>query len=120
MSDRGPLRSLLAAACMVMVALPARADRAEKEVDEYMDMSLETLLRLDVTSVTGAAVPWFRNPAAVYMLSSEDIRRTGHQTLAEVFRVVPGMHVARIDARQWAITARGFNNQFAKNLLVLT
>ena len=124
MPDRGLLRKFLAAACAVSIAAaPVRAaeqEKAEKEVEEFMDMSLETLLRLDVTSVTGAAVPWFRNPAAVYTVSSEDIRRTGHQSLAEVLRMVPGMHVARLDSRQWAVTARGFNNQFAKNLLVLT
>jgi iron complex outermembrane recepter protein len=113
----------MAAACVVAIALPPRtalAEPAAREVETYMDMSLEALLRLDITSVTGAAVPWFRNPAAVYSLSSEDIRRTGHQSLAEVLRIVPGMQVSRVDSRQWAITARGFNGQFAKNLLVLT
>jgi iron complex outermembrane receptor protein len=108
-------------ACVLVVMLPvvAGADPAQ-DPENYMDMSLESLLNLDVTSVTGAALPWFRNPAAVYTLSSEDIRHTGHQSLAEVLRVVPGMQVARLDSRQWAITARGFNGQFAKNLLVLT
>jgi len=125
MSEPGtPLQRLVAVLCGITIALPPAttlaAPKPAQEIDSYMDMSLESLLHLDVTSVTGAAVPWFRNPAAVYTLSSEDIRRTGHQSLAEVLRVVPGMQVARLDSRQWAVTARGFNGQFAKNLLVLT
>jgi iron complex outermembrane receptor protein len=110
----------LLAACALLFAPATHADEPQKELDTYMDMSLESLLHLDVTSVTGTALPWFRNPAAVYSLSGEDIRRTGHQSLAEALRVVPGMQVSRIDSRQWAITARGFNGAFAKNLLVLT
>ena len=125
-ADRPQKHLLTTVAALVLALSPgalgaAAEPKAEpkEEVDNYMDMSLEALLHFDITSVTGTAVPWFRNPAAVYTISSEDIRRSGHQSLAEVLRMVPGMQVSRIDSRQWAITARGFDNQFAKNLLVL-
>jgi iron complex outermembrane recepter protein len=115
----------IALACVIAMApcAPLRAEPAtaatEPEAENYMQMSLEALLHLDVTSVTGAALPWFQNPAAVYTLSAEDIRRSGLTTIAEVLRLVPGMQVARVDSRQWAITARGFNSLFANKLLML-
>jgi iron complex outermembrane receptor protein len=55
----------------------------------------------------------------VYTITSEDIRRSGHQSLAEVLRMIPGMQVARADSRQWGVSARGLTSVFAKELLVL-
>ena len=58
-------------------------------------------------------------PAAVFVISQEDIRRSGANSIPEVLRMAPGVHVARIDANKWAITMRGFNNRYANKLLVL-
>ncbi len=58
-------------------------------------------------------------PAAVFVISQEDIRRSGANSIPEVLRMAPGVHVARIDANKWAITMRGFNNRYADKLLVL-
>ncbi len=61
----------------------------------------------------------FDAPSATYILSSEDIRRSGATSIPEVLRMVPGLQVARIDGNKWAITARGFNRQFSNKLLVM-
>jgi outer membrane receptor protein involved in Fe transport len=53
------------------------------------------------------------------VITRDDIRRTGATSLPEVLRLAPGLQVARIDARSWAITARGFNSRFANKLQVL-
>jgi iron complex outermembrane receptor protein len=72
-----------------------------------------------VTSVSKKERPLGRSPAAVFVLTHEDIRRSGLTSLPELLRLVPGLHVARIDGSKWAVSARGFNGRFANKLLVL-
>ncbi len=54
----------------------------------------------------------FTAPAAIAVLDGETIRRSGHRSLPELLRLVPGMHVAHVDGNKWAISARGFNGRF--------
>jgi iron complex outermembrane recepter protein len=82
-------------------------------------ISVEELMRLEVTSVSKKERPLGTSPAAVFVLTHEDIRRSGLTSLPELLRLVPGMHVARIDGSKWAVSARGFNGRFANKLLVL-
>lgn len=72
-----------------------------------------------VTSVAKRPQQLFETAAAVYVITPEDLRRSGVTTIPEALRMVPGMQVARIDANKWAISARGFNGRFANKLLVL-
>ena len=57
--------------------------------------------------------------SAVYIITQEDIRRSGANCIPELLRMAPGVNVARIDANKWAISMRGFNNRYANQLLVL-
>ncbi len=57
--------------------------------------------------------------AAIYIITAEDIRRSGLTSIPELLRLVPGMEVAREDATTWSISARGFTNQVADKMLVL-
>lgn len=81
--------------------------------------SLEDLMQIEVTSVSKKEQRLNRVAAAVYLLTQEDIRRSGYSSLPEALRMVPGLQVARIDSSKWAISARGFNGQYANKLLVL-
>ncbi len=81
--------------------------------------SVEDLMRLEVTSVSKKERPLGTSPAAVFVLTNEDIRRSGLTSVPELLRLVPGLHVARIDGSKWAVTARGFQGRFANKLLVL-
>jgi iron complex outermembrane receptor protein len=81
--------------------------------------SLEDLMQIEVTSVSKKEQKLNRVAAAVYVLTHEDIRRSGYSSLPETLRMVPGLQVARIDGSKWAISARGFNGQYANKLLVL-
>ena len=108
-----PLAILLA----VWVALPARGATVGK--DDLLSLSFEDLMQIEVTSVSKHAQPLAEAAAAITVLDGEDIRRSGFTTIPEALRLVPGLAVARIDANKWAITARGFNSQFANKLLVL-
>jgi len=86
---------------------------------DLADMSLEELLRLEVTSVSRRQQQLSRAPAAIYVITQEDIRRSGLRSLPELLRLAPGVHVARINAYTWAISARGFNGRIASKMLVL-
>jgi iron complex outermembrane receptor protein len=57
--------------------------------------------------------------SAVFVISHDDIRRSGASNIPDVLRMVPGLQVAEIDANKWAISARGLNARFSTNLLVL-
>jgi len=81
-------------------------------------LGLETLLDMEVSSVTRRESTVGESAAAVSVISQEDIRRSGATTIAELLRRVPGMNVARIDNNKWAISVRGFNDRFSNKLLV--
>lgn len=92
---------------------PASDDR------NLLEKDLTELLQMEVTTASKKQEPWFRTPAAVAVLTSEDIRRSGAETIPDALRLVPGVEVARIDANKWAVSARGSNSRFANKLLVL-
>lgn len=86
---------------------------------DLTQMSIEDLLNVEVTSVSKRAQRLSDTSAAVFVITAEDIRRTGATSIPEALRMVPGMHVARIDNNKWAISCRGFTDRFANKLLVL-
>ena len=81
--------------------------------------SLEDLLNIEVTSVSKKEEKLFQTAAAVYVITQEEIRRSGLTSIPELLRLAPGVQVARIDGTKWAISARGFNGQLTTKLLVL-
>jgi iron complex outermembrane receptor protein len=87
--------------------------------DDLSNLSIEDLMEIEVTSVSKRSQKLSQAAAAVTVLSGEEIRRSGMTSIPEALRMVPGLHVASIDASKWAITSRGFNGEFANKLLVL-
>src|SRR5690606_27498909 len=57
--------------------------------------------------------------SSIYIITSEDIRRSGATNIPEALRLVPGVQVARNNNHTWSVSVRGFNNQFANELLVM-
>ena len=86
---------------------------------DLTSLSIEELAQIEVTSVSKKAERLSETGAAVYVITKEDIRRSGLHSIPELLRMAPGVEVARIDANKWAITVRGFNGRFANKLLVL-
>src|SRR5438067_10885604 len=76
-------------------------------------------MNVRVTSVSKREQKLGDAPAAVFVITQDDIRRSGARNIPEALRMVPGLEVARIDENKWAIGARGFNGRFANKLLVL-
>src|SRR5207244_13400088 len=80
--------------------------------------SIEEVLNAKVP-ILGPSETVSRTPAAVSVVTQDDIRRSGAMNIPEALRGVPGLDVAQIDASQWAVSSRGFNQEFANKLLVL-
>jgi len=89
---------------------------ATRDLSEF---SLDELVNLKVTSVSKKPEKLSHSPAAIAVITGEDIRRSGVTTIAESLRLAPGMQVARVDSLTWAVSSRGFNDLFANKLLVL-
>ena len=87
--------------------------------EQLLDMSLEELGDVQVTSVSRRAQRLSEAAAAVYVISRDDIRRSGATSLPEALRLAPNLQVARTAAAQYAISARGFNNAIGNKLQVL-
>ena len=92
---------------------------AAEQYQQLADLSLEQLANLPVTSVSKKPEPLADAAASVYVISNDDIRRSGARTLPEALRLAPNLQVAQATADSWAITARGSNATYADKLLVL-
>src|SRR5262245_25444475 len=95
------------------------ATPAFSQTSDLKRLSLEELLDLDVTSVSREPEPYRTAPAAIQVIRSEDIRRSGAASIAEALRLADNLVVAQKTSNAWAITARGFNTDLANKLLVL-
>jgi iron complex outermembrane receptor protein len=82
-------------------------------------LSLAELGDVQVTTISKEPQQVQRTPAAVFVITQEDIRRSGATNIPEALRMAPGVEVARIDADHWSVAIRGFAGQFSKSLLVL-
>jgi len=87
--------------------------------DELADLSLEQLSNIEITSVSRHAERLSQAAASIFVITAEDIRRSGANSLPEALRLAPNLQVARVDTGQYAISARGFNNAIGNKLLVL-
>jgi len=114
---RAAVRCALAIGLTAAVA-PAIAS-AVPELKDLEGLSLEELANVVVTSVSRRPERLADVAASAFVITSEDIRRSGATSLPEVLRLAPNLQVARADANQYAITARGFNNTLANKLLVM-
>ena len=82
-------------------------------------MSIADLMNIDITSVSKTDQKMSRAAAAIFVITQEDIQRSGATNIPDLLRMVPGMDVSQINANAWAVSARGFNRQFENELLVL-
>ena len=107
-------RSLVVLLGMAL-AIPGRADSGQG----LGDLSIEQLMNESVTSVSKREQKLGDVAAAIFVLSNDDLRRSGYTSVADALRLVPGMDVGSLNASHWAISSRGFNNLYANKLLVL-
>ena len=109
----------IAPSLMVLVCLGMAAGPASAATPDLTQFSIEDLMQVKVVSATKVEQALQDTAAAVFVISAEDIRRSGVTNVMEALRLAPGVEVARIDSSRWAITIRGFNGRFANKLLVM-
>src|SRR5690348_1578864 len=91
----------------------------QSDLPDVTAMSMEDLMNMQVTSVSKRSQKLADAAAAVFVITQDDIRRSGATSIPEALRMVPGIQVAQIDQNKWAIASRGFNGRFDNKLLVL-
>jgi len=89
------------------------------QTPDLTDLSIEDLANVKVTSVSKKAESLSGAPAAVFVLTGEDLRRGGFTTLPEALRMVPGLYVVQINPHQWQVSTRGFGDLENNKMLVL-
>lgn len=115
------LRTIGLAAAMVLAAgTAARAqEMAALAPSALKKLSFEELLDIEVTSVSRQPVRLASAASAIQVISQEEIRRSGASSIPQALRLASNLQVAQVNASQWAISARGFNNVLANKLLVM-
>jgi iron complex outermembrane receptor protein len=113
-----PSRTFLAGCAAALLSAPAAADVPLQSRD-MAELSLEELANIQVTSVSKRSESLSDAAASIFVITGSDIRRAGATSLPEALRLAPNLQVARVDARNYAVTARGYSSPFENKLLVL-
>src|SRR5581483_4428912 len=112
-------RTVLSAILPVAIlAIPARSF-GDEQVKDLRQASIEELMNIEITSASRKEQRSADVAAAVFVITQEDIRRSGLTTIPDVLRLAPGVDVAQINANKWAVSVRGFNGLYANKLLLL-
>jgi len=116
---RRPIFGVLRTLGTLALVAGVQAHAAQTMAGDFANLSLEQLGDIQVTSVSRHAERLQDAPASIYVITAEDIRRSGVTSLPEALRLAPNLQVARVNASSYAISARGFNNSIGNKLLVL-
>ena len=103
---------------LALLSVPLRAQSLPPP-SALKKMSVDQLMDIVVTSVARRPEKLSETASAIQVITGEDIRRAGATSVPEALRLASNLEVAQVDSRQWAISARGFNNLFADKMLVL-
>jgi iron complex outermembrane receptor protein len=114
-----PARAGLRSSLRLVAVLLLFSGGALAEQQDLTQLSLEDLGSIKVTSVGKKEQSLLKVGAAVYVITQEDIRRSGATNIPDVLRMVPGVDVAQLDANIWVVSIRGFSDRFGDKVLVL-
>src|SRR6266849_5349428 len=120
---RGAIASI-ATSLMLLTGLvtDSHADSAQTDptaAQRLTHVSLEDLGQIEVTTTSKVPVKATRTPAAIYVITQEDIRRSGATSIPEALRLAPGVEVAQVDSNTWSLGVRGFESTLSRSVLVL-
>jgi iron complex outermembrane receptor protein len=112
------MRTLFGGLALGALIVPATA-WAQIQLPDLANASLEELMNIEVTSVSRREQRADDVAASIYVISRDEIRRSGLSSIAEVLRLAPGVHVARLNSNKWSVSVRGFNTVASGKLLVM-
>ena len=111
--------SLVIASALVIPASASVLYQPKPAVDQQLkQLSLAQLGDVEVTTASKEPEELSQTPAAIAVLTQDDIRHSGATSIPELLRLVPAS-MSRGQSDQWAVGVRGFNSQFSKAVLVL-
>ena len=114
-----PLKALVAIVLLAAFARGQEQSAAAGNDRPLKQLSLEELSQIEVTTTEKEPIQANRTAAATYVITGEEIRRSGATSIPDALRLVPGVEVARISSTTWAIGIRGLLSNFSKSVLVL-
>lgn len=97
----------------------ADASESDQNANPVRQLTLEQLGNVEVTTATKAPERVWNTSAAIYVITNQQIRRSGVNTVPEALRLAPGVEVARIDSNKWSIGIRGFGSRLSRDVLVM-
>src|SRR3954447_2057565 len=110
----------LLATCLLLLGTAAAGPSPARDPKELKNLTLEELGDVKVTTASKQPEEVWNTSAAIFVISQEDIRRSGVTNIPDALRLAPGVEVARVNGgRNWAVGIRGFGDQFSKGVLVL-
>ncbi len=104
---------------LALAMMPTLALAQDEPKQDLTQLGLEDLMKVEVTTASKSAQSLSTVPSAIYVITAEDIWRSGAVSIPEALRLAPGVNVSQIDANKWMVSIRGFNSRFADKLLVL-
>jgi iron complex outermembrane receptor protein len=117
----GPMRVARRSVLFGLFALAAipSSGFAQAQVPNLSQASIEDLMNIEVTTAARKEQRAADVAAAIFVITRDDIRRSGMTTIPDLLRMVPGVQVAQINSNKWAVSVRGFNGLYTNKLLVL-
>jgi iron complex outermembrane receptor protein len=111
--------ALFSAAANARSQGPSEQTQPSNSASRLKDLNLEELGNIEVTTYSKTPTDLWATPAAVYVITSDDILRSGATSIADVLRLAPGVEVGRLSSTTWAVGIRGLQSNFSKSVLVL-
>jgi iron complex outermembrane receptor protein len=112
-------QAIASLACAAMLGCLTNTAAGEQTPASLANASLQDLMSIEVTSVSKTEQKLSQAASAIFVITQDDIARSGARNIPDLLRMVPGVDVAQINASKWAISVRGFNKLFSNSLLVL-
>ena len=113
------LKRLRTTSAIVLACAGLWCAQAQAEESNLLDLSLEELVDYRLTTMARKEQRVVDTAAAAYVITGEELRRSGALSIPEALRMVPGLNVAQISRDSWAVSSRGFLERFSSKLLVL-
>jgi len=116
------VRVVISLLLLIGLVVESRGDSTQqdqKPAGRLTQVTLEELGQIEVTTTSREPVKASRTPAAIYVITQQDIRRSGASSIPEAFRLAPGVEVARVDSNTWSLGVRGFGSALSRSVLVL-
>ena len=92
---------------------------SKAEEQDLTGLTIEELMGLKVTSVSKKVQNLSDSAAAIFVITNDDLKKSGVTNIPDALRMVPGVNVSRIDSNKWAVNSRSANSRFADKLLVM-